>query len=159
MTRKGAISIEFVVATTIFLIAFWFIYLQSTIFLSAPEIRSDVRHAPAEFYSTILLSTPGEASDWSSWPPTNFGLALYEDNATHIGILDKSKLDAVDGQACNNTLPRMFRGMEFGFEVTTKTGNWQCSTNLPKTNIVKRPIYVKKGGGSYSPGILEVWVG
>ncbi len=138
---KGMIGIEFVVATAIFLVAFWFIYMQSAFMLTPQFQRGDIREAAVEFYSGVLATDSTE------------GLAL-EPN-----VLDKAKLDSANGKDCLSVQSSLAKGMEFAFRVRTPVQQWECNTTVPKHGVVKRPVYVEFPSGDYQPGILEVWAG
>ena len=142
---KGAMGIEFVVATAIFLIAFWFIYLQSAFMLTPQLQRGDIREPAVEYYSSILAADGTE------------GFAVVSSGSAKANILDKAKLDADDLKDCGDVQSSLVAGMEFAFRVTTSVKKWECNTTIAKRGVVRRAVYVKFPSGSYYPGILEVW--
>lgn len=156
--RKGASEIEFVVATALFLSAFWFIYMQSAFMLAPSFQRHDIRAPATEFYSGYLISDAGYPLDWDD-DPTLVAFAKYEDGVARPGILDKKKLDWVvdNNKSCSEVNAGVMAGMEFAFRVTTAVGSWECVTGVPKEGAIKRPVFVQVSNGVYRAGVLEVW--
>ena len=142
---KGTIGIEFIVATAIFLGAFWFIYLQSTVMLTPQLQRADVREMGVEFYSSILATDAEE------------GFAYETGGTVKPNILDKDKLLLVDGLPCSEVQSNLMSGMEFAFKVTSSTGSWECVTDIPKNGVVDRPIFIRTAANAYHAAVLEVW--
>ena len=159
--KKGSMGLEFVVAISLFLVAFWFIYLQSTVLLLPKTFRNDVRQPGAEFVSTKLMSDPGYKSgiatpeDWDAGTGYDeLGLALYS-GSTKQGVLDRNKLNAVNGTSCSSLKLDVFEG-EFAYEVHSNLF-WACDAGFDKNAYVQRPVYVKVGG-AYWKGVIRVWV-
>ncbi|MFC2174392.1 hypothetical protein ACFLQ2_00795 [archaeon] len=154
-TSKGSIGIEFVVATALFLVAFWFIYFQSALMLTPQMQRSDVREIAVEFYSSTLIASPGEPENWAA-SPTQLGFADMVSGSSTPGVLNKTKLDWADGQDCDSYNTTM-AGMEFAWKVTTSVATWECNTDIPKVGVIKRPVIVYWSGWAYRAGTMEVW--
>ena len=142
---RGAMGIEFVVATAIFLVAFWFIYLQSAFMLTPQLQRGDIREFGVGYYSTILATDGTE------------GFAVVRSGSAKANVLDKAKLDAAHYKDCDDVQSSLMSGMEFAFRVTTPVQQWECNSTIPKRGMVQRPVFVEFSSGNYQPGILEVW--
>ncbi len=159
--KKGSVGLEFVVAISLFLVAFWFIYLQSTVLLLPKTFRNDVRQPGAEFVSTKLISDAGYESsigtpeDWDAGTGYDeLGFALYS-GGTKSGILDRDKLTATNGTNCEGLKLDVFEG-EFAYEVHSNLF-FACNAKFNKNAYVQRPIYVKSGG-AYWKGVMRVWI-
>jgi hypothetical protein len=159
--KKGNMGLEFVIAVTLFLMAFWFIYLQSTFLLLPKTMRNDVRQPGADFVASKLVMDPGYKSgaptpeDWDNVTGyDDLGFALY-DLGTKANVLDRDKLDAVNGTACNTLKMSVFKG-DFAYEVESNH-KWSCVASFTKDAFVQRAVYVKSGG-AYWDGVIKVWV-
>lgn len=146
-TCKGVVGIEFVVATAIFLAAFWFIYLQSALMLTPQLQRSDVRELGVEYYSSLLITDDTE------------GFAVTHAGSARPGVLDKALLDAAHHENCADVQSDYVAGMDFAFRVTTAVQQWECNSTIAEEGVVQRAVYVKFAGVNYEPGIVEVWAG
>ncbi|MCK4327743.1 MAG: hypothetical protein KAW41_04670 [Candidatus Diapherotrites archaeon] len=153
-TSKGAIGIEFVVATALFLAAYWFIYFQGALMLTPQLQRGDVRELAAEFHSSVLITDAGIPPNWSSGP-SQLGFAEYSNGSVKPGVLNQTKLGWANGRNCTD-LNTTMGGLEFAWRVKSKGGQWACLTSIPKEGVIKRPVFVLKGN-SYQPGVMEVW--
>ncbi len=153
-TSKGTAGMEFVVATTLFLAAFWFIYIQGALMLMPQLHRGDIRETGINFYSTVLATDTGIPQDWVN-NPTKIGFAEYEESP-QANILNKTKLDWAHYRECSEIHEGIMAGMEFAFSVTSSAGYWECNTTIIKEGSVKRGVYIHIGT-EYYPGVLEVW--
>jgi hypothetical protein len=103
-----------------------------------------------------MISDPGTPETWTSWQPTEIGLADYDGGALP-NILNKTKLDAVNGRDCADVTPSYLTGLNFAFEVNTSTDSWYCNSNFTRNNVIERPVYVHRAGSSYDAGIFRAW--
>lgn len=149
-TFRGAAGIEFVIAITIFLSAFWFIYLQSAFMLTPQLQRNDIREPAVQYYANLLVSDAGIPVEWTSNP----NLTAFAEYGTP-NILNKTKLDWAATQNCSEIDSGM-AGMDFAFRVTSPAGSWECANPPAKQGSVKRGAYVHSGD-DYYPAVLEVW--
>ncbi|MCD6522789.1 MAG: hypothetical protein J7K68_03490 [Candidatus Diapherotrites archaeon] len=153
--KKGSLNIEFVIAVTLFISAFWVLYLQGSTFITQRIVRNDVRYPAMYMFSEKIMKEAGEPKDWNATNTyTTFGLAYY-DGKTYASILDENKLDAMNGSACPTM--ELFNGIDFAIKVRTKAKVWECTTNIKKITSIQRPVYVRMNSGAYKEGVIYVW--
>jgi len=137
--KRASTGFEFVIAVTLFLIAFWYIFLQVSEMFTSEPIREDTRQPIIQFYSGYIIKNPGEPPNWET-NPSDFGLAYYGNGRTHLNIVDKKKLDYSNSTDCEALKPGVLTGMSFGFKVTSQYGEWACNNPPKKGVIIKRFI-------------------
>ncbi|MBN3037604.1 MAG: hypothetical protein JW834_04105 [Candidatus Diapherotrites archaeon] len=152
---RADIGIEFLVAVVIFLSAFWFIYLQSTVMLTQRIQRQDLRQPAMQLLSSVVIHDAGTPPEWTTGP-NEFGLAYYDEKANH-NILDETKLDYMAAQDCNDIMPRAFKGLSYSIKVSTPEESWECSSSIQKIALIERPAYVRRTSGEYEEGVIRVW--
>lgn len=156
MSKRAATGFEFIIAVTFFLIAFWYIFLQTTEMFTGKTVQEDTRQPILQFYSGYIIKNPGDPPAWET-SPSDFGLAHYENGKTYPNILDKAKLDYANSTDCSALRPKIFKGLDFGFRVTSQYGEWECNNPPKKSVLIKRLIYIYFENKSYRPGVLEAW--
>lgn len=156
MNKKAATGFEFIIAVTFFLIAFWYIFLQTSEMFTTKDVQEDMRQPILQFYSGYIIKNPGDHPNWTT-SPSDFGLALYKNGRAYPNILSKEKLDYANSVNCSSIRPKLFAGLDFGFKVTSQYGEWECNNPPKKSILIKRFIYIYFENNSYQPGVLEAW--
>ncbi|MCD4740314.1 hypothetical protein K8R43_03930 [archaeon] len=154
--KKGVSGIEFIVAVTFFLIAFWYVFIETSEMIMDKPVQVDVRQPALQFYSGYIIKNPGEPADWDE-NPDDFALAYY-DEKTHRNILDHTKLNYANQTNCSSLTPAIMNGIDIGFKVTSQYGTWQCQNPPRKDAMITRLVYIHVPRRTQYAGTLEVWV-
>lgn len=153
---KGVGGIEFVIAVTFFLIAFWYVFIESSMMLIDEPVQEDVRQPILQLYSGYIIKNPGSPPDWDS-NPDDFGLAYYDNGKIYKNILDHDKLEHANSTDCSSLEPFLTNGINLGFRVTSQYGTWECQNPPRKDALMKRFVYIHFPQQTQYPAVLEVW--
>lgn len=154
--KKGVSGIEFIIAVTFFLIAFWYVFVETSEMLTEEPIQEDFRQPIIQLYSGYIIKNPGNPEEWEQ-NPNDFGLAYHENGKTFKNVLDSDKLNYSNHTACSALKPNLFKGINLGFKVTSQYGTWQCTSPPRRDVLMKRLVYVHFSNKSYYPAVLEAW--